>query len=714
MWRDRRFRLLALLAMALVAFLSARNDLGVSAFDTYRLPEVGPEAVAPEDTGLREDNAYYRDCLRRRDAGDMKCGEVCYWRECTACANVCELDCKDGCSCHCSCDDCPDPVSPDPPKLEGDVVPGDVDVFPGGSGAVAAADGEPPGGAPLPPMQATPVPELDCDDYPSCFAKYGVELEVVEPRCVTKAGDPMAASNRTECAVVKPQGYWIIDANIAGTRCRGHDIYDRGASGWVQCSYSGGYWNYDDVDRCVGLGGRPLTASGWEQCHGAGGYWVDDVGAGCVDRNRRPLAASGRAQCHRAGGYWVAGRLHTNFGLGVDVKPDGKYVQPFAFSWNLDLVNNYRERGNPGLPAHLVDGYKFDCEVRWTTIDGAAIPGVVAGGWPDDQCVLGRNTLQSRGFYAEATWCDTGRQNCSLSANPPEGYRLWPVGDYKVELLVDNVVVVQHLFSVAEFPRPAAWPLPAPPDRPRHHTGGPVYYSYPGQWPSGLPYGRAHYVAERDCVAEGLCSVRHPWERRLPYGSRDGGYELRPLWGDYSPELGAAATAPYPENHPGFDFVYPWCPRLDWCYQGQSGKPDPCVEDAQGCVSNYCGAVCVSCDSCCGGCDCGCSYGCSDWRKCAWKASCGDCIRWEWRALGLVGSGSGRLRPVSNPASPGGVPTPQPAPTATPLPSGATAAQRAAYELAAGYAEYPVRYGSGFNVDQPDGDYRSGSGTPSL
>ena len=55
-------------------------------------------------------------------------------------------------------------------------------------------------------------------------------------------------------------------------------------------------------------------------------------------------------------------------------------------------------------------------------------------------------------------------------------------------------------------------------------------------------------------------------------------------------------------------------------------------------------------------------------------ASCGGCTKWAWRSLGLIGSGAGR------PAFP----------------------------------DYPLKYGAGFNVDNPSGNYgRVGTGRPS-
>ena len=582
MWKDRRFRIVALLALGLFAYLSTSGDGGVLAFEFAQPPEIEQVSSEPENTGYREGNVYYRDCLARRDAGDMKCGEVCYWRECMACANVCTLNCVEGCSCSCSCDACPPPPPPGTPKLEVELPPEPQDY--GASVRLPVDDaGDDTANRPLP--QATPIPKLDCTDYPSCVTKYGVEIDVTNGRCEDASGNSLSFSNRADC-----------------------------------------------------FGGS---------------------------------------------GYWIGGNLYANYGQGVTIKPNGAYVQPYSFNWDLKFKNNYRGQGTPGIPsapAHLIELYKFECQVRWTTTSGSSIPGVVDGSWPD-QCILGHNTLATRGFYADATECDelyNPGGGCQVTDNPPDAYRLWPVGDYKVELLIDGEVIVQRLFTVEEFPRPSPWPLNAPDERPRNHNRGPVYFSYIGQWPSGLPYGSAYYQGGVDadrCVRENKCSVEHPWDYMLPWGSSGGAYEIRPLWGDYSAGVGDPRSAPEPETHAGFDFVYPQCPRLDLCYQGQNGYADPCRQDSKDCIPDYCSdsndGNCDNCDSCCSSCSCGCSYGCSDYRQCAWIASCGGCTQWAWRSLGLIGSGAGR--PPNE--------------------------------------DYPIKYGAGFNVDSSTGDYRTQAGT---
>ena len=95
MYRNLRIRLLVV-ALVFVGVALA-TSVQATAFATVpasgeifsRAPYVGA------DLDLREDNVYYQDCLRRRDAGDMKCGETCFWRECVTCANICTHDCEE-------------------------------------------------------------------------------------------------------------------------------------------------------------------------------------------------------------------------------------------------------------------------------------------------------------------------------------------------------------------------------------------------------------------------------------------------------------------------------------------------------------------------------------------------------------------------------------------------------------------------------------------
>lgn len=68
-----------------------------------------------DDPGFANDNIYYQRCLTRRENGDMACGEVCFWRECVRCENLCDCDPCDECEDEdddknegCSGADCPE------------------------------------------------------------------------------------------------------------------------------------------------------------------------------------------------------------------------------------------------------------------------------------------------------------------------------------------------------------------------------------------------------------------------------------------------------------------------------------------------------------------------------------------------------------------------------------------------------------------------------
>lgn len=58
------------------------------------------QAPVSDDPAQQYGNEYYRKCLERRESGDLRCGETCFWRECVECHNICRM--------HCSCDSCPE------------------------------------------------------------------------------------------------------------------------------------------------------------------------------------------------------------------------------------------------------------------------------------------------------------------------------------------------------------------------------------------------------------------------------------------------------------------------------------------------------------------------------------------------------------------------------------------------------------------------------
>ena len=87
---------------AVVAFLFVVEYYGAPVL-AYQVPATvsAPSVPAPGSLAYREANEFYQDCLERRDAGDMRCGESCFWRECITCANVCTLSCYEDGDCGC-------------------------------------------------------------------------------------------------------------------------------------------------------------------------------------------------------------------------------------------------------------------------------------------------------------------------------------------------------------------------------------------------------------------------------------------------------------------------------------------------------------------------------------------------------------------------------------------------------------------------------------
>lgn len=89
------------------------------------------QAPVSDDPGSQYGNEYYRNCLRRRESGDLRCGETCFWRECVQCRNICRM--------HCSCDDCEDEDDEEGPGTGGGTGGGDTASAPAPSVAAAAA-----------------------------------------------------------------------------------------------------------------------------------------------------------------------------------------------------------------------------------------------------------------------------------------------------------------------------------------------------------------------------------------------------------------------------------------------------------------------------------------------------------------------------------------------------------------------------------------------
>ena len=93
-------RLRVWFALGLFLALAAGIAPGEAGASYGELPTgVEPRVPVVEDPGQAGGNVYYQECLRRRSAGDMACGEICYWRECVQCQNLCACN---------PCDDCPD------------------------------------------------------------------------------------------------------------------------------------------------------------------------------------------------------------------------------------------------------------------------------------------------------------------------------------------------------------------------------------------------------------------------------------------------------------------------------------------------------------------------------------------------------------------------------------------------------------------------------
>ena len=294
----------------------------------------------------------------------------------------------------------------------------------------------------------------------------------------------------------------------------------------------------------------------------------------------------------------------------------------------LMVDNDFRAALGSSRPS--ADSYRFPCSVIWWRYDddGNKVPfdpgapaadprSLSLASWTRG-CVVGHNQVGDEpqaqlGFVAEAIWCDDGNPLCYpkyavnaiTSSEPPDGYRIWPAGSYQVDFYIDVAApatsdspVASRRFVIEETERPDPWPLTVTPDRPIDGYRPPTDYTNPGNFSpwydprftcaedggyascnrTTYSVDRLPYAPTTDCVAAGLCSESYPWENPLPWGAGQRSYEIRPLWGDYNhhidtlptnppPYLGPDyQTAPYPFRHPGFDFIYPHCPRLDWCY----------------------------------------------------------------------------------------------------------------------------------------------------
>ena len=308
-----------------------------------------------------------------------------------------------------------------------------------------------------------------------------------------------------------------------------------------------------------------------------------------------------------SGGNWSSGD-----GMGSSA---AEIVQPYAVSWLLRFPQSYAVS-----PPGAAPKYVFECSVRWS--GPAPASDLATMNWYGP-CRVGNGQLVELGFLMESVRCEEGLldpdpvrpptcvqgdpdESCDPGCDPNDArawaYRLLPVGDYHVEFLVDGVVEAERRFKVTEFDDPDPWPFEQPDERPIDGTNrgaGPVYlrpadYDNPGPmtvWPNviychnlgdcttslPLPYG-----PNIDCEGT-FCTTAHPWDLPLPWGSPNGQYNIRPRWGDYIAAIPQPRSAPYPPVHVGFDFIYPQCPRQDWCY-----NEDPCEVDSKDCIPTWC------------------------------------------------------------------------------------------------------------------------------
>ena len=92
------------LALAALCIVAGSGDNRALADDRPPAWTDFERAPVSDDPGPQYGNAYYRNCLMRRESGSLRCGETRFWRECVRCRNICRM--------HCSCDDCPETEGP--------------------------------------------------------------------------------------------------------------------------------------------------------------------------------------------------------------------------------------------------------------------------------------------------------------------------------------------------------------------------------------------------------------------------------------------------------------------------------------------------------------------------------------------------------------------------------------------------------------------------
>ena len=100
-WRTLLTTAVGLALLVLVGVLATGSEEPVLAGDSWLERSEAERMPVSENPEYQYGNVYYRNCLLRRQSGDLGCGETCFWRECVRCHNNCRM--------HCSCDDCPEP-----------------------------------------------------------------------------------------------------------------------------------------------------------------------------------------------------------------------------------------------------------------------------------------------------------------------------------------------------------------------------------------------------------------------------------------------------------------------------------------------------------------------------------------------------------------------------------------------------------------------------
>lgn len=181
----RRLLPVGVLGVALAALCA------VAAFgDDWVLADARPvartdfeQAPVSDDPGQQYGNEYYRNCLKRRESGDLRCGETCFWRECVECVNICRM--------HCSWDSCPEEEDDDDDDSGGG---GDGDGDDGGGGDDTASVPAPVAGRDARVVDtsyaASPAPEPEVGNVCSLLPEIGYPSAGLERRAAPPPSGP--------------------------------------------------------------------------------------------------------------------------------------------------------------------------------------------------------------------------------------------------------------------------------------------------------------------------------------------------------------------------------------------------------------------------------------------------------------------------------------------------------------------------------------------